>query len=133
MNLNLEITDDGTVPSSFIAALNDRMRQINSALKTLNAVTPAATTLQGLHSARLTENAAKLAQGTQFWETDRHVTYIVQAMGSVGTWAYLSGTDSDVLANRPTDLGKYDDGFVFFATDTHATSVWSGSTSKWSS
>src|ERR1700733_12577015 len=119
MNLNLAITDDGSVPSAFLSTLNDRLRQIQTALQPVSTASSSPGTLQGLHAARLTQNAAKLAQGTQFWETDRHVTYIVQAIGSVGTWAYLSGTDSDVLANRPTDLGKYDNGFVFFATDTN--------------
>lgn len=130
MNLNLTITDDGAVDRGFLATLNDRMRQIQSAFKSLSGPATSAC-LQGNHANRLTQNAASLAPGTQFWESDRFSIYIVRNVGKAGSWAWAAGFYANTLANRPNDLGPADDGFVFYATDTQALYVFSGGTSTW--
>ena len=135
-NINLEIPPDGSVPDTFSVALNDRMRQIQTQFKALTAATPTATAagaststkqtitasaanLQGTHGLRLATNAAGLPAGTQFYETDRHAIYFVQQVKSALTWGLEAAFYEDLFANRPTDLSTYDDGFLFWASDTN--------------
>ena len=142
-NINLEIPPDGSVPDTFVLSLNDRMRQIQSSLQSMPAAKAASKgtssfittnttvvsgTLQGPHLGRLATNAAVLPTGTEFCETDRNSIYVVQQIGSSGgTWGFEAGFYADLFGNRPGDLGLYDDGFVFLATDRNALYIWTGS------
>jgi len=133
-NLNLVLPADAAVPAEFLSSLNDRMRQIQTAFKTLS--TPASSTgtcLQGTHAARLAQDATSLTPGTQFWETDRFSIYIVRAIGKSGTWAWEAGFYASASANIPSDLGKADNGFVFYATDQETLYVFNGTSSTWAS
>lgn len=99
--------------------------QIGSPITT----TGSTATTTGLHNDRINRfPATNLNVGDRFIETDRgEVEYAVGLVGAVKTWVFLGGTYANTLANRPTDLGTNDSGFVFFATDTTDLYRWSGS------
>jgi hypothetical protein len=78
---------------------------------------------------------ANFRPGTWFWETDRTVLYQVRVVPVVPAtvpptsepqWVYVLGTMEAPLASRPTDLGPYDAGFQFAATDTGQLYYWDG-------
>jgi hypothetical protein len=95
--------------------------------------TPVATavTLQGTHLERLTTLPASEAAGTYFYETDRTVTYLnFLPPSNVQVWQYVSGVMLGAFAVQPGDLGQYDTGFLFYATDRDLTYIWSGA--SWS-
>lgn len=77
----------------------------------------------GTHAQRLsTFPPSTLPTQTLYYETDRTVTYL--SFG--GFWIYDLGIYSDVLANRPSDLGTHDVGFIFYATDISVQYRWNG-------
>ena len=90
---------------------------------------------------------ANFRPGTWFWETDRTVLYQVRIVPvavvpptspptftSEPRWVYVLGTmegllnpvDPDDPKKRPTDLGPYDAGFQFVASDTGQSFFWDG-------
>ena len=80
-----------------------------------------ATITEGTHAARLT--TAGQSVGSLWYETDRHVTYVLTASG----WQFAGGVQSGAFTSRPTDLGASDAGYAFVATDTGVLYSWSGS------
>lgn len=87
--------------------------------------------LQGTHAARLEEknDPANYRPGTWYWETDREVLYQVRVVAGQPQWVYVLGTMSGTRSpdQRPTDLGEFDAGFQFAATDTGQIYAWDGS------
>jgi len=84
--------------------------------------------LQGTHAERLAlAEPANYRPGTLYWEEDRTVLYQVR-IDAAGEpqWVYVLGTMEAPLASRPADLGPYDAGFQFAATDTGQLYVWDG-------
>jgi hypothetical protein len=95
------------------------------------------TFLTGTHADRIDEknDPAQYRPGTWFWETDRTVLYQVRVVPVVPAtvpptvapqWVYVLGTMEATKALRPTDLGPYDAGFQFAATDTGQLYLWDG-------
>lgn len=149
--LNLEIPPMPGVDPNFLFALNASLLRISD---TFRSVTPAAAapgrssgsstsgnsagvssvqvgsggmTLEGSHLQRIgSAPAAQQTLGQQYWESDRLSTYIVRQVGSVLAWAYESGCYSAPYAQRPADLGLYDAGFLFQATDWRILWRWDG-------
>jgi hypothetical protein len=80
----------------------------------------------GTHAERLTAPAGAYPVGTRFWETDRTSMYLVQIVASAAVWRWIGGRMFDTYANRPTDLGMNDAGFLFHATDYSHTLMWGG-------
>lgn len=75
--------------------------------------------------------AANVAIGTLFWETDRKVTYIAASVAGVNAWVYQSGQMIDVQANIPNDLGANDKGFQISVTDFAHGLQWGGAGWNW--
>lgn len=73
---------------------------------------------QGDHASRLAVTSTALL----YFETDRRVLYASVS----NVWEYAGGVYTDVFANRPTDLGSSDIGFLFDATDQSTAYVWTG-------
>lgn len=71
---------------------------------------------------------ANFRPGTWFWETDRTVLYQVRIVDDAPHWVYVLGTMYGTLTpdQQPDDLGPYDAGFQFAATDTGQTFLWDG-------
>lgn len=92
--------------------------------------TPIATvvTVQGTHQQRLSSFLpASEPAGSYYYEIDRTVTYLnFLAPSTDQVWQWVSGTMRDVFSNRPVDLGQYDAGFVFYATDQNLLFEWDG-------
>jgi hypothetical protein len=89
--------------------------------------------LYNTHANRLTLAATSYSAGTLFYESDRTVFYVSNAIN----WLYAAGVMVAVLASRPVGLGASDAGFSFFASDILNTYEWSGSawilSSNWAS
>lgn len=95
------------------------------------------TFLTGTHADRIDEknDPAQFRPGTWFWETDRTVLYQVRIVPVVPAtvpptvapqWVYVLGTMKAAKTLRPADLGTYDAGFQFAATDTGQLYLWNG-------
>lgn len=66
--------------------------------------------------------------GTTLFETDRAITYICYDNSGTLVWKYSGGVMSGAtLANRPTDLGINDIGFIFLDLNLITQYEWSGS------
>lgn len=83
--------------------------------------------LVGTHAQRLASPASSYSVGTLFFETDRTIVYTVLQVAGGSRWVYEDGIFNAPIASRPTDLGTYDAGFLFYATDQSITYKWSGS------
>jgi hypothetical protein len=85
---------------------------------------------EGTHEARLATNPANVPDGALWVETDRgNMVYQVQQdEDGEPVWVYLAGTMAGTLTpdERPADLGEFDTGFQFAATDTGRTLQWTG-------
>jgi hypothetical protein len=85
---------------------------------------------QGTHEERLATNPANVPDGALWVETDRgNVVYQVQQdEDGEPVWVYLAGTMAGTLTpdERPADLGEFDTGFMFAATDTDEIYQWDG-------
>jgi len=91
------------------------------------------TYLEGTHAERVSPtdpkyDPANFRPGTWFYETDRKILYQVRIVGDAPVWVYVAGTMRNTLANKPTDLGTNDTGFLFYATDYTHTWRWTGTT-----
>lgn len=85
--------------------------------------------LTGTHTFRLAVyGAASQTPGTGFFETDRNVIYIITNPPAPQKWQFAAGCMFGVIAARPTDLGIYDESFLFFASDQLTLYIWSGTT-----
>ena len=86
-------------------------------------------TAQGTHVERLSIYLAPdQPVGCYFYETDRTVFYLnYLTAGNVQQWLWASGTMYGVFSVRPADLGIYDAGFLFYATDRLLEYRWTGS------
>ena len=65
--------------------------------------------------------------GSWYYETDRTSLYQVHSVAGVNQWVWIGGQMSDTFANRPSDLGANDSGFLFYSTNTFYTFRWTGS------
>lgn len=88
--------------------------------------------IKDTHANRIDPNkypATKYPLNSVFYESDRRVYYHVVLVNGVKTWVLLPdlGVMRDVLANKPTDLGANDVGFLFHATDYNHIWRWYGS------
>jgi len=87
--------------------------------------------LEGTHADRISDtyDPAQFRPGTWFYETDRTVLYQVRIISSEPRWVYVAGTMRGLaVTDKPTDLGAYDTGFLFYAADYAHTWRWTGST-----
>jgi hypothetical protein len=79
--------------------------------------------------------ASDLPVGTQFYETDRGLFYVVRLnTSSDRVWQYVSGQMRGTVIGtdqKPTDLGTFDAGLIFYATDAGQFWQWNGSSWKW--
>lgn len=82
----------------------------------------------GTHAQRITKQASTYSVGTLWFETDRTTLYTVLQLSGTSRWVWEGGVYSSAIANRPSDLGPFDAGFLFYATDTYVTYRWSGTT-----
>lgn len=84
--------------------------------------------LEDTHANRLTLYLpANSEVGTLFWETNRTVLYVVTETAGVRAWTYAAGMYQDTFANRPTDLGADDAGFLYMPGVYIHICRWSGS------
>jgi hypothetical protein len=87
--------------------------------------------LEGTHADRIDDknDPAQYRPGTWFYETDRTVLYQVRIVSDEPQWVYVTGTMRGLaVTDKPTDLGAYDTGFLFYAADYAHTWRWTGST-----
>lgn len=91
------------------------------------AVAATGVILEDTHASRVANfPPGSFALGVSFYETDRTVLYINELISGNNTWIYSLGVYSSVIANRPTDLGVNDVGFIFHATDQGMSYTWNG-------
>lgn len=85
-------------------------------------------TIQGTHDDRISIYLPSLeSAGTYYYEIDRTVTYLnFLTPSTTPVWQYVSGIMIAAFAGRPSDLGQYDAGFLFYATDRELTYLWDG-------
>lgn len=78
------------------------------------------------HLVRVTAYRSALpVSGTTYYEFDRNAFYIVSRnLAGVTDWRLIVAVMEDILANRPTDLGVADNGFIFLDVPTHKFYVW---------
>jgi hypothetical protein len=97
-------------------------------LQSLLPATGLGVVIEDTHANRLAlYPAANSPVGTLFWETDRTVLYILEENAGVLSWEYAAGMYSAAFANRPTDLGTSDAGFLYFPSVYIHICRWSGS------
>ena len=60
-----------------------------------------------------------------------HTAAQADRLGLAPEWVYVFGTMRDAIANRPTDLGPNDDGFLFEDTTNGVLYRWDGATMAW--
>lgn len=109
-------------------------QQIVTVLNTVNNVTQniinnfaGNATIVGTHNLRLTTyGSASEPVGTLFYESDRHVLYVIEP--TPNHWQFVAGIQLGLEASQPADLGTNDTGFLYFATDTTTLFVWDGTT-----
>lgn len=81
--------------------------------------------LVGTHNNRLTAfSAASQPVGNLFYETNRHVTYII--IDQPHRWQFMSGCMVAGTSSQPNDLNTADTGFEFYDTDLDTFQVWIG-------
>jgi hypothetical protein len=77
------------------------------------------------------------ALGTKFFETDRHVSYIVKSANNNQEWGYSDGlmpvvpNNNNTALTLPADLGTYDDEFVATDSTFGHQFQWSGNNNTW--
>lgn len=100
-----------------------------SSPSTPSTPTSSVVTIEDTHANRLSSHLpSSSASGTYYYETDRIVTYLnFTTPATTQVWQYVTGIMESVIANQPTDLGTYDAGFLFYATDRKILYQWSGS------
>lgn len=82
--------------------------------------------ITGTHALRLGANTPPISGvGSMFYETDRHVLYVVTSPPV--QWVFAAGIYLAPAADRPADLGPADVGFMFLDTDDDGLFVWDGS------
>jgi hypothetical protein len=82
---------------------------------------------QGTHGKRIITDAAKLQDGSIFFENDRLHYYIVNG----ANWQVLNGLMSGLQTDLPADLTAVDAGFQYFVTDYRHTLLWTGVAWQW--
>jgi hypothetical protein len=104
------------VPDDLTRALNERFRQITTST--------GAKATAGARSTRINDYpAAQQNAGDFFVEMDRgNALYQIQA----GQWLLVAGSLVGLNADKPTDLGMSDKGFLYRSTDTKQDFRWSG-------
>ncbi len=96
-------------------------------LQSLLPATGLGIVLEDTHANRLAlYPAANSPVGTLFWETDRTVLYAVENQSGTLAWKYAAGMYNATYANRPTDLGTNDAGFLYFPSVYIHICRWSG-------
>lgn len=123
---NLELPATSSFPADQAQLLNDRFLLIAERLKSASSASGAVTI--ATHVERNAQfPAAQQTAGAQFWESDRTSVYVVRTIKKAQVWQFEAGMYADVFTNRPGDLGLYDAGFLFYATDRNVTWRWTGS------
>jgi|GEM_PF-2530712 len=109
----------------FIQVLNDRLRRL-SLPETAEAQQAAVITTT--HAMRIAGRPkASDDPGSFLVESDRTVAYASTPWGEAGRqWVYVAGLMVDKWAKRPTDLGQFDGGFEFYASDYTHLYRWDG-------
>lgn len=110
---------------NLVAAVNDRIRRINSALSAPQTATKTATgAFIGTHAQRLGRPVEEF--GVLYTESDRGVIY--QSQGTF--WKYLGGVMTAAWASLPADLGLNDAGFTFY-DNVSSLHVWQWTGTAW--
>jgi hypothetical protein len=108
------------VSEELLRALNERFRQLSQ--ESTSTTSGSVAGLVFTHANRASANLT--AVGTYGTESDRGVVYQVQSVGSSKAWVYISGQFKAAFADRPTDLGSNDAGFLWHVSDyAHCTAV----------
>lgn len=131
-SLELPSSTPGLQPAA-VDLLNERFLLIAQRLRGL-ALESSGGMLQASHTERIgltIYQAEALTAGTQFWENDRNVVYLVRTVNKAKVWAFEAGLYVDGFANRPADLALYDAGFLFYSTDRTILERWTGSGWTW--
>lgn len=90
------------------------------------------TDIEVTHAVRLsTYTPPTLSIGQGLFETDRTVRYIVYDSSGTLVWRYAGGTYPSAIANRPSDLGLNDAGFIFVDTTTDTETMWVWDGAEW--
>jgi len=122
LNVPRQVSHGISQAYSLVYSLRDTVSQLSNKVAKLAS--------NGTHLERLqTDTANGFPEGSLYFEIDR-TGIIYQArmsdMSSNLQWFYASGIMTALAANRPTDLGHLDTGFLFLATDSGAFSLWNG-------
>ncbi|HLZ39392.1 MAG TPA: hypothetical protein VKQ11_00425 [Candidatus Sulfotelmatobacter sp.] len=113
--------------------------QLQSSIRSVTAPTSVSPGLSGTHSERITDfPPGNYAAGTQFFETDRNLLYVVvtiaSAGGPVNQWLYASGIyqrlQNQLASLKPT-LTAYDNGLLAEVTDYRHILRWTSPSWGW--
>lgn len=112
----VKINENRTLPIALIQAIRksyDYIAQVAGISST------SAVVIQDTHANRLVlYPAANQLEGSFFVETDRlEALYVVQTVSGAKQWVLVHGAMQGLLASRPADLGLYDVGFFYVATN----------------
>lgn len=112
----VKINENRTLPIALLQAIRkayDYIAQI------ANANTLSAVVIEDTHVRRpLFYPAANQTIGSFYVETDRtEALYVLQEVSAAKQWVLVHGAMRGLLAARPADLGLYDVGFFYVATD----------------
>jgi hypothetical protein len=110
------------VSEELLRALNERFRQLSQ--ESTSTTSGSVAGLVFTHANRASANLT--AVGTYGTESDRGVVYQVQSVGSSKAWVYISGQFKAAFADRPTDLGSNDTGFLWHVSDYAHLLRWTG-------
>jgi hypothetical protein len=110
------------VSEELLRALNERFRQLSQ--ESTSTTSGSVAGLVFTHANRASANLT--AVGTYGTESDRGVVYQVQSVGSSKAWVYISGQFKAAFADRPTDLGSNDAGFLWHVSDYAHLLRWTG-------
>jgi hypothetical protein len=111
----VKINEDRTLPIALIQAIRkayDYVTQVDGAIPALPVI------IENTHANRSSYPPGTLPPGSLYIETDRNeALYVIQSVSSARQWVLIEGNVTGLLANRFTDLGLYDVGFLYYATD----------------
>ena len=135
MSPNSKISDSPSAPFQTPFTLNAQgvltspgwlawLNRVKRAMSRAGGITVEDTHANRLDTARYP--LAKVDPTTTLYETDRQVYYRVQSVNGTAAWVYQRGTMTDVFANKPTDLGPNDAGFLWTVSDYCHTLQWTG-------
>lgn len=119
------IADNPTLSPAISAQVQKIVQQVS--VTTGPATTASGLLIVGTHVERITIYGGLTDPvGTQFYETDRGLLYVIDDSTGVKLWKYIAGVMYALFANRPVDLGAGDVGALYIPSEHLHWCMWRG-------